>query len=45
MPEVEQSSWWTYFDAGPVYIIGSLLSDKAGYYIAPIDFAGRMIEG
>lgn len=33
------------FGAGPVCIIESLLSDKAGYYITPIDFAGRMIEG
>lgn len=30
---------------GSVLIIESLLSDKAGYYIAPIDFAGGMIEG
>uniref|UniRef100_A0A672IZC0 Ig-like domain-containing protein n=1 Tax=Salarias fasciatus TaxID=181472 RepID=A0A672IZC0_SALFA len=28
-----------------VFIIESPLSDKAGYYIAPIDFAGGMIEG
>ncbi len=45
MSEVEQSSWWTNVGAGPVFIIESPLSDKAGYYITPIDFAGRMIEG
>lgn len=28
-----------------VFIIDSPLNDKAGYYIGPIDFAGRMIEG
>lgn len=31
--------------AQAVFIIDSPLNDKAGYYIAPIDFAGRMIEG
>lgn len=45
MSEVEQNSWWTNVGAGLVFIIESPLSDKAGYYIGPIDFAGRMIEG
>lgn len=29
----------------PVFIIESPLADKTGYYISPIDSAGRMIEG
>lgn len=30
--------------APPLFIIESLLADKTGYYISPIDSAGKMIE-
>lgn len=36
----EQMLMWAH-----VFITESPLSDKAGYYIAPIDFEGGMIEG
>lgn len=35
----------TFFCAKAVFISEALPSHKAGYYIAPIDFAGRVIEG